>query len=108
MKMMLAALLALTVASAAAQEGAWTGSWGAAPVAAPPAAIAASESGNTFRDIVHLSLGGKAIRLKISNEASDTPLTIGRVHAALSAGAGATKPGTDHAVTFGGAASVMV
>jgi len=108
MKMMLAVLFALVVNSAAAQDGLWTGTWGAAPVPAPAAAIAASESGNTFRDIVHLSLGGKAIRLKISNEASETPLIIGGVHAALSVGAGATKPGTDHAVTFGGAESVTV
>lgn len=110
MKMMFAVLLALTTSSATAQEVVWTGTWGAAPVPAPTAAIAASESGNTFRDIVHLSLGGKAIRLKISNEASETPLTIGSVHAALSAGVGtgSTKPGTDRAVTFGGAESVMV
>jgi lysophospholipase L1-like esterase len=108
MKMMLAVLLALAFGSAAAQDVVWTGTWGAAPVAAPAAAVAASESGNTFRDVVHLSLGGKAIRLRISNEASETPLTIGGVHVALSAGDGATKPDTDHAVTFGGAESVMV
>jgi len=108
MKMMLAVLLALTVSGVTAQDVVWTGTWGAAPAAAPAGSIAASESGNTFRDIVHLSLGGKAIRLKISNEASETPLTIGSVHAALSAGAGATKPGTDHVVKFGGAESVTV
>jgi len=108
MKMMLAVAFALAAGSARAQDVVWTGTWGAAPVAAPAAAIVASENGNTFRDIVHLSLGGKAIRLKISNEASETPLTIDSVHAALSAGAGATKPETDHAVTFGGAESVTV
>ncbi len=108
MKMMLTVLLALAAGSAMAQDVVWTGTWGAAPVAAPADAIAVSESGHTFRDIVHLSLGGKAIRLKISNEASETPLTIDSVHAALSAGAGATKPETDHVVTFGGAESVTV
>jgi lysophospholipase L1-like esterase len=91
-----------------AQQTTWTGSWAAAPVAAAATDNNIPANGSTFRDIVHLSLGGKAIRLRISNEFGATPLTVASTHVALSAGAGATQPGTDQAVTFGGVASVMI
>jgi len=104
-------------ATTARQQPTWTGSWAAAPLAlhitAPPAApatspIAPNASGTTYRDIVHLSLGGSALRLRISNEFSETPLTLGGVHVALSSGNGAIQPATDHAVTFGGADTVTI
>jgi lysophospholipase L1-like esterase len=57
---------------------------------------------------VHLSLGGNAIRLRISNEFGPTPLTIESVHAALSNGGATTQTGTDHAVTFGGVESITI
>ena len=94
--------------NAAAQQIVWTGSWAAAPVAVPAAATNADPNGTTYRDIVHLSLGGKAVRLRISNEFGPTPLTVASVHVALSAGADATQPGTDHVVTFGGIDSVTL
>ena len=91
----------------------WTGSWAAAPVAAngPAAAAAAAvadANGTVYRNIVHLSLGGKALRLRLSNEFGTTSLAISSVHVALSAGAGTIRPETDHAVTFGGADSVVI
>jgi hypothetical protein len=79
-----------------------------APVAAPASNTNANPDGTTYRDIVHLSLGGNAIRLRISNEFSATPLTLASVHAALSAGGAATQTGTDHPVTFGGIESVTI
>jgi lysophospholipase L1-like esterase len=92
-----------------AHEYRWTGSWAAAPVAAP-AAVSASigTDGATYRDIVHLSLGGAALRLHISNEFGPTQLTVASVHVAIGAGADRTQPGTDRAVTFGGAATVII
>jgi len=97
-------------ATAAAQQPIWTGSWAAAPVAAPSALATVGPDGTTFRDIVHLSLGGKAIRLRISNEGSSTQLKLADVHAALGSdpGSSAIDPATDHAVTFGGERSVTI
>ena len=103
-----ATLLVSLTAIASAQQTVWTGSWGAAPVAASTVENAIPASGNTYRDIVHLSLGGKAIRLRISNEFGATSLTIANTHAALSAGAGAIDAATDHAVTFNGAPSITI
>jgi lysophospholipase L1-like esterase len=91
-----------------AQQIVWTGSWAASPVAAPGTEKPIGAEGATFRDIVHLSLGGRALRLRISNEFGPAPLTVASVHVALSAAAGAIQPGTDHAATFNGVASVII
>jgi lysophospholipase L1-like esterase len=104
----IALALASPATSATAQETAWTGSWAAAPVAAPTAASNAYPDGTTYRDIVHLSLGGDAIRLRFSNEFGTAPLTIASVRAAVSAGGATTQIGTDHVVTFGGSESVTI
>ena len=103
-----AAVLSLAASAVPAQQTTWTGSWSAAPVAAPATEKPIGPDGVTYRDIVHLSLGGKAIRLRISNEFGTTPLTVADVHVAASAGSGAAQPGTDHGVTFNGAASVLI
>ncbi len=109
MSLAILALALLTALSVSAQPTTtWTGSWAAAPMPAPTLAIA--PEGTTFRDIVHLSIGGKSIRLRISNEGNPTQLKLSDVHAALSTGPGTSAiiPATDHAVTFGGAASVTI
>jgi len=62
----------------------------------------------TLREIVHISVGGPQIRLRFTNEFGLDPLTVADAHVALSAGGGAIQSSTDHAVTFGGAASVNI
>jgi lysophospholipase L1-like esterase len=108
LQLTLTAAAILSSAGASAQQPVWTGSWAAAPMAAPASGPEIGADGTTFRDIVHLSLGGAAIRLRISNEFGATPLTLGDVHIALSAGADKTQPQSDHAVTFGGTAVVTI
>ena len=95
---------------AAAQQPIWTGSWASAPLPASGTINTIAPEGTTFRDIVHLSLGGKAIRLRISNEGSPTSIKLSDIHAALSAGPGsaAILAGTDHAVTFSGTATITI
>jgi lysophospholipase L1-like esterase len=65
-------------------------------------------SGTTLREIVHVSAGGAEVRVRFSNEFGSDPLTLDDAHVALSGGGAAIKDGTDHAVTFGGAASVRI
>lgn len=77
----------------------WVGSWGTArqliePNNMPPAP---GLSNNTLRQVVCVSAGGKAIRLKFSNEFGNAPLTIKSVQIAAAKGSGAidaitTKP----------------
>jgi lysophospholipase L1-like esterase len=63
---------------------------------------------STYRNIVHISLGGDALRVQLTNEFGTTPLNVGAAHLALSAGEGKTQPGTDHALTFNGRPTVMI
>jgi lysophospholipase L1-like esterase len=62
----------------------------------------------TLREIVHVSNGGEQVRVRFTNEFGLDGLTISDAHVALSAGGVATKEGTDHALTFGGASSVRI
>ena len=65
--------------------------------------------GNTLRQVVHLTLGGREIRLRFSNEFGATPLTLDSVHVALpTVGPGSIQPNSDRAVIFNGNASVTI
>ncbi|WP_172461915.1 SGNH/GDSL hydrolase family protein [Dyella jiangningensis] len=83
--------------AATAGEPHWVGTWSASPDAAGPVV-----SGQTIRQVVRISAGGTALRLRLSNLDGNGPLTIGPVHVASHTEGGATAPGTDHAVLFDG------
>ena len=51
--------------------------------------------GQTLRQVVHVSLGGKTVRVRLSNAYGTSALVIGAAHVALSAGNGAIVDGTD-------------
>jgi lysophospholipase L1-like esterase len=65
-------------------------------------------SATTLREIVHTSVGGTQIRIRLTNALGTDPLAISDAHVALSAGGAAIQPASDHAVTFGGATSVNI
>ena len=64
----------------------------------------------TVRQIVRLSMGGATLRVQISNAFGVRPLRFDSVHVAKakSPTSSAIDVGTDHAVTFAGADSVLV
>lgn len=63
----------------------------------------------TFRNVVHISLGGKAIRIQISNELGTVPLTIGEVQVAFAGTAQGTLDAPSlHPVLFGGKANAII
>jgi lysophospholipase L1-like esterase len=104
------AALVLAAASSGAQSmphPQWVGTWAASPMQADGINLRLFSS-VTMREIVHISAGGEQIRLRFTNEFGLDPLTIADAHVALSAGGSSIQPGTDHAVTFGGAASVNI
>ncbi len=99
-----AAMLAASVACAA-EPGGWVGSWGASPVFP----VGQELDGQTVRQVVRLSLGGRQIRVRFSNETGTAPLVIGAAHVARPGTApGTIDPASDHPLTFGGMASVTV
>ncbi len=63
---------------------------------------------NTLRQIVHVSIGGSRVRLRLSNEYGANAVTLTKVHLATSAGGSAITASTDTALTFSGSASVTI
>lgn len=83
----------------------WVGSWGASPAFPTGPEV----TNQTIRQIVRLSLGGGAVRVRVSNEMGTGPLVIGAAHLARPGQApGSTDPGSDHALTFDGRPSITV
>ncbi|GGA66498.1 hypothetical protein GCM10011507_17530 [Edaphobacter acidisoli] len=62
----------------------------------------------TFREIVHISLGGNSVRIIVSNEFGLDSLTIGAASIARSAGSDAIDTASAQTLTFSGRASVTV
>jgi lysophospholipase L1-like esterase len=63
---------------------------------------------NTLRQVIRVTLGGKQLRVQLSNTYGSGPVTINAAHLAASAGAGAIDPATDKALTFQGASSITI
>lgn len=104
-----AALLTGTALSAAQGKSTnWVGTWAASPVGEEITAREPSPANATYRNVVHLSIGGDTIRVLLTNEFGTAPLDIGAAHVALNAGGGKLQPNTDRALTFGGRSRVTV
>jgi lysophospholipase L1-like esterase len=84
--------------------GAWVGTWatGDQPLGQIPIANA------TLREIVHVSAGGSAVRVRLDNTYGSGPLTFADARVGLAGAGAAVLPGTDRALTFGGDAAVTV
>lgn len=86
----------------------WVGTWATAPFAFPAKPDAVEAPDTTYREIVHVSLGGPLTRITLTNEFGTEPLKIGEVHIALSAGAGAISLMSSNALTFSGHTSITI
>jgi lysophospholipase L1-like esterase len=89
----------------------WTGAWAASQQipeqqnALPPDALRNA----TLRQVVHLSLGGAQLRIRVSNAFGSKALLFSSVHVARARPGGAIDPATDRVVTFtGGAPQTLV
>jgi len=87
----------------------WIATWGASPVAPLPANTTNSGFTNqTVRLVVHTSLGGNEVRVRLSNAFGTESLLIGAAHIALRSMNAGTVSGTDRALTFSGSGSVTI
>ncbi|MFD7882087.1 SGNH/GDSL hydrolase family protein [Streptomyces bauhiniae] len=99
-------LLLLTPAPAWAAGGQkpWTGTWEAAPSGTAPAL-----PGAAIRNVVHLSVGGHELRVRVTNRLGTTPLHLGAVTVALRQRQGPDAvPGTLRTATFHRATTATV
>ena len=99
--------LALLPAGAQVQTNSWISSWTASPQA-PRGVMPASISNRTIRQIVHLSIGGDKVRLRLSNEFGTKPVLIGAASVAVVGKSSDIVSSSLRALTFGGAKSVII
>jgi lysophospholipase L1-like esterase len=90
-------------------DGTWVATWGTSPVAPLPANTTNTGFTNqTVRLIVHTSLGGNEVRVRLSNAFGTDSLAIGAAHVALRSMNAGIASGTDRALTFNASNSVTI
>ena len=86
-------------------DGHWVGTWSASPQAVvAPIQI----NGQTLRQIVHTSLGGERVRVRLSNAYGTRPLVIGSAHVAVSTGGASISLSTDRTLRFNGSPTITI
>jgi lysophospholipase L1-like esterase len=99
---------------AAAADEHWVGTWGCGPQLTEPSNLPSAPLANsTLRQFVHVTLGGKQLRVRFSNAYGTSSVTMKSAHVALaaeagSAGSGKINPATDRALTLRGAPSAAI
>jgi lysophospholipase L1-like esterase len=101
---------AMPAPSASAAGEHWVATWTMSPM--PADALPDGENkgltNQTLREVAHVSIGGRRLRLRVSNAYGSAPLTVGAAHVALHAQGPSIVPGSDHRLTFHGGASVVI
>lgn len=108
---MITAALALTASTAAlGQSERWVPIWGSAQmrVEGKEADQVAGTGPATIRQIVHVSAGGARVRVRLSNDFGDAPLTIGDAAIARPVAPGRADETGGTTLTFAGARSVTI
>src|ERR1700733_9595913 len=94
------------------QSQGWVASWGASQqVPEPQNELTSDDLRNaTVRQIVHLSVGGSAVRVHVTNAFGTEALQFTSAHIArpLSSSSAAIDPASDHSLTFAGQPAVTV
>src|SRR5438105_11428304 len=105
----LAAAVACAPASATPRQQ-WVGTWTAAQQLVEPRNMppAPGLSGSTLRQLIHTSVGGSTLRVRLANTFGDGPLAVTAAHVARSLGGSAIEVASDRALTFAGADSVRI
>jgi lysophospholipase L1-like esterase len=100
------------VFSSPAFAGHWVGSWASAQQAPAPKDVTAPEEFHdaSVRQIVHLSVGGNRLRLRLSNLYGTQPLVLAGVHVARAHGGASSviDPASDRVVRFDGQGEVII
>src|SRR5262245_45019967 len=111
-----AAILATVPAAADTQrrDGRWTGAWMASMVAPAPAVFGQPNwslegfGNQSLRQVVRVSRGGMAFRIRLSNVYGSGPLLLAGASLGVAGDGASVRPGTLRTLTFGRAASTVV
>jgi lysophospholipase L1-like esterase len=100
----------LAEASANNADEHWIGTWSNAlhePDLGVPGLANTGFNNQTLRQIVHVSVGGPWVRVRLSTFGA-SGVTIGAAHVAVHATGASTVPGSDRTLTFGGTPSITI
>jgi lysophospholipase L1-like esterase len=86
-------------------EANWTGTWATAPMRDTSGTIFGNQ---TLRQIVHTSVGGGRVRLRLSNVFGTSPLRLEDVHIALRDSGVSIVKRSDRQLRFGGQTTVLL
>lgn len=87
----------------------WVTTWGGSAMSPSPLVSSVQDlNDQTVRDIVYTSVGGDAVRIRVTNAFGDRPLTIGGASVARQLRGAGLDPATTRRLTFGGSPSVRV
>jgi lysophospholipase L1-like esterase len=103
--LILVLLAEFAVAQAPAAQERWLATWGAA-LQQPAANVAFSNQ--TIRMFARASVGGRRVRLQLSNMYGSAPVVLGPVHIALHGQGSAIVAGSDRALLFSGKPTVKI
>ena len=84
-------------------EGGWVGTWAVAPQGDN-----STFQDKTIRHIVHTSIGGGSVRIRVSNVFGSGPLTLDSAFIAKRVSGSSIAPASSQALKFGGQASVSI
>ena len=99
------AIVSSTMAKDGNPASRWVGTWTASPQAASrPVAL----NGQTIRQIVHVSIGGTQVRVRISNAYGADSLLVGAARVGRHSNGASIVSGSDRVLTFNGAESTTI
>lgn len=105
---LLLVILASAPSASAAPPDHWVGTWATSPVALPNPEGKYGAEDTTFREIVHISLGGNSARIILTNEFGLDPLTINSAYIALRTTGSTIDVTTARPLTFSSQTSVTI
>ena len=99
------AIASATMARDGSDASHWVGTWTASPQAASrPVEL----NGQTIRQIVHVSIGGTRVRVRLSNAYGADSLHIGAARVGLHSTGASIAAGSDRVLTFNGSESTTI
>jgi len=86
----------------------WVGTWATSPFDGDPWHTIPTLVDSTLREIVHTSIAGKSMRVRLTNEFGTEPLRIDAATIATSAGGSSIDAASSHDLKFGGSPSIVI
>ena len=99
------AIAPVTMAKDGSDAGHWVGTWSASPQSAW---LPVELNGQTIRQIVHVSIGGTRVRVRLSNAYGAGSLVIGAARVGLRSTGASIAAGSDRVLTFNGSESTTI